>query len=212
MQSLLKNKKRGVLLLEVLVALALFFAIAAIIAQALAAGFASEKISRTRAIGIAALEEMFAQVRAAQEAHWDTIGGLKRGVPYSISQHNGAFIIATGSASIVVDGIPYALSFVLSDSNRALNATNTPLALVATSSSLVDKSSLIVDGAVSWASGGALSLRTVLTRWRNVVCGQTSWSGAATSAALCEATNVGLQNAKNIQAGNSLMLCNGCSP
>lgn len=210
MRAWYSDQQRGVLLVEVLIALALFLAISTIIAQALSAGFVSEKASRTRSLATATLEELLTQVRASSESHWDNIAGLARGVPYTVSSGGGAVIIATGSTAIIIDGTAYSRSFVVRDGYRDIGATTTALMLTATSSAQKDSGSLLIDGTVTWGSGERLELHSVLTRWRNIVCGQTSWSVAGSSTENCETPNIPLSGLRNIQTGDKLMLCSGC--
>lgn len=202
--------KGGVLLVEVLIALSLFLAVATIVAQALSVAFVSEKASRSRALATSVLEELLTEVRASSEEHWDNIAALSRGSPYSMNMSGGHFVAVAGTSSVIIDGIPYARSFALFDAQRAINTLATPLAVVATSSMRIDNGSLNVIGTVTWGAGDTLTLSTILTRWRNVVCGQTSWSTTGSSTVNCDTTNVSMGGRTNIQTGNKLMLCSGC--
>ncbi|HXK37674.1 MAG TPA: hypothetical protein VJ579_01245 [Candidatus Paceibacterota bacterium] len=210
MQTSLRQQQGGVLLIEVLIALALFLAISTIIAQALSVGFVSEKASRTRAGGTAMLEELLTLVRASSEEHWDNIGSLSRGVPYAISQVGGQLQVATGSATVTLDGVAYERSFTVRDATRAIGGTLTPLTLTATTSSRNDAGALVIDGTVTWGKGESLRLQTIITRWRNIVCGQTAWGVTGSSSAYCETATVPISGRSNIQVGDTLQLCTGC--
>lgn len=204
------QREKGVLLVEVLIALALFLAISTIIAQALSAGFVSEKASRSRSLAAATLEELLTQVRAASESHWDNIAGLQRGVPYSVNFQGGNLNIATGSAPIILDGTTYTRSFVVSDGYRTLSATTSALSVAAASSAQKDSGSLVIDGTVTWGNGETLGLHSVITRWRNIICGQTAWGTTGSSSAMCETLSIPLTGRNNIQTGDKLLLCSGC--
>jgi type II secretory pathway pseudopilin PulG len=206
-----QQRQKGVLLLEVLIALALFLAIATIIAQALSVGFASERAARTRSIATATLEELLTQVRASSEEHWDNVAGLPRGVAYSVTASSGVISIIPGAQQVNIDGVVYARSFTVLDVQRSFASTTAPLSFMGTSSvTQVDRGTVIVDGLVSWGSGDSLSLRSVLTRWRNIVCGQTSWSTTGSSTVDCTSPTISLGSVRNIQVGNTLQLCSGC--
>jgi Tfp pilus assembly protein PilV len=210
MQASRKQQQGGVLLVEVLVALALFLAISTIIAQALSVSFVSEKASRGRAVGAAVLEELLTQVRASSEEHWDNIAALSRGTPYTITSTAGLLLIATGTAAVTVDGTVYTRSFIVRDAGRQMGGTLTPLTFTATSSLRSDSGSLIIDGMVTWGKGDTLALQSVLTRWRNIVCGQTSWDMTGSTSLNCESATVPLGGRSNIQVGDKLQLCTGC--
>ena len=206
-----QQRQGGVLLLEVLIALALFLAIATIIAQALSVGFASERAARTRSIATAALEELLAQVRASSEEHWDNIAGLPRGVTYSISATSGVLNIMPGALPVDIDGVTYARSFTVEDAQRSFSSTTASLAFTSTSSvTHIDKGTVIINGLISWGNGESLSMQSVITRWRNIVCGQTSWNTTGSSTVDCTSPTVSLGGVKNIQVGNTLQLCSGC--
>lgn len=210
MRTFPMQREGGVLLVEVLIALALFLAISTIIAQALSVGFVSEKASRSRAIATAALEESLTRVRASSEEHWDNIASLPRNTPYHMSTIAGHFIAASGTGPVLIDGTTYTLSFMVRDVARVMGGTTTPLALVATSSTQLDPGSLLIDGVVNWGSGDSLTLQSVMTRWRNIVCGQTSWDTSGSSTQSCESASVSLGSKNNIQVGDQLLLCSGC--
>ncbi len=210
MQIMARQTQRGVLLIEVLLSLALFLAISTIIAQALSAGFVSEKTSRMRTVASSAIEEMLTRVRAASEESWGSIAQLQRNTPYAMTLTANHYVPSIGTSTVVIDGTSYALSFTVQDASRTIAATTTPLALTATSSSVIDSGSLLITANAMWGTGESLVVSTVLTRWRNIVCGQTGWSLVGSSTVGCETPNILLGTHKNIQVGDKLQLCTGC--
>lgn len=210
MHAFPKARQGGVLLIEVLIALALFLAISTIIAQALSVGFAGEKTSRSRTLAMTSLNELLTQVRASSEEHWDNIAALVKGAPYSINVIGGHLVVATGSSPVVIDGVTYQRSFSVQAASRTAEGASSQLAIATSAPGRTDQGSLVVDGQISWGTQDMLTLRTIITRWRNIVCGQTSWSATSTNPAACTTANIALPGKANIQAGDTLTLCSGC--
>jgi type II secretory pathway pseudopilin PulG len=199
------------LLLEVLIAIALFLAVSTIIAQALFAGFSGGRNAQVKTAMSGVAAGQIAMARALADEHWDNIGGLSRNTPYHITSSSSGFAIAPGIKEGVADGFPYAVSFQIADGVREVSSSTAALSLDQKLAPRSDSGTLLVTCVASSSGVEPITMTAALTRWRNVVCGQGGWIASSSNQAVpCETGNINLGAKSNIETGDQLKLCNGC--
>lgn len=207
------NKEKGSLLVEILIALALFAGISLIIGESLSTGFIAESDTHTREIARRIAEEEVARVRSSADISWGTLASLSEGVSYSMDQRG---VVASGTATSTTDGLSFGYGFTIKQAPRDISALSgdalLPNASSSASSTVVrDRGSLLVHVTVTAGTMSPIIVDTLLSRWRNVVCGQSDWSASATvSVRDCTSELAGASAKTNIQTGQTLQLCNGC--
>lgn len=207
-----KQLNKGSLLIEVLVSIALFMAISTIIAQAIFASFYGNKESKNKIILNSLLTEQLVKIRALSDEHWDNIGSLIRNTKYYIYETDVGFAVATGTFSSTKDDLPYSIYFEIEDSKRGQNASSSLMLSTTTNPTIPDPSSLIITSAGVIGNSPAVYIRSVITRWRNIICSQKDWSATNSSGVLpCETENIGYLQKNNVELGDTLKLCNGCN-
>lgn len=197
---------RGVLLIEMLVAIALFGAIGAIAAQALVVSFRGTELATEKAAIAQLLSETVRAARGASDESWDNLYGLTKGaVHYHPELQGGKWAIVPGDETLALGVASYTRYFTVD------NVSRDPVTREIEDSYTVahdDPSTQKLTVVVAASSTGALSTSAYLFRWRNVVCEQGSWlTSGATGVQSCPDTEYA--NAANITPGETLQLCSG---
>lgn len=204
-------KQKGSLLVEILIALALFAGVALIIGQSLSAGFVAESDTHTREAARRIAEGEVSRLRSASDTSWNSLSGLTEGVNYSI---NSSGVIASGTAVSVVDGLTFNYGFTVRRAPRDIGGQYGDTLLPTSNASgtvALDRGSLLARVTVTAGILSPIVIDTLLSRWRNVVCGQSDWSATTTlSVRDCASEVAGASAKTNIQTGPTLQLCNGC--
>lgn len=203
-------KQKGSLLVEILIALALFAGVALIIGQSLSTGFIAESDTHMREAARRIAEEEVSRLRSISDTSWSSLAGLPEGINYSI---NSSGVIASGTAVSIVDGLTFNYGFTVRRAPRDISGQygDTLLPTSNASGTALDRGSLLARVTVTAGLLSPIVVDTLLSRWRNVVCGQSDWSATATvSVRDCASEVAGASAKTNIQTGPTLQLCNGC--
>ena len=202
-----KSGNRGALLIEILVAVTVFAAIAAIGAQAVVVSLRSNASAEQKGAGAQLLSELLQGVRASTEENWQNLYGLVKGTTHYYPQiQAGKWVIAAGDETITLGTTAYTRYFTISNVSRDLSTRDIETTYA---SAHDDPATQQVSAFVAASSTPTLSVTEYFFRWRNKTCNQTSWSGGLGSGVKnCpDSTYV---SATNITVGAAdLQLCSG---
>jgi type II secretory pathway pseudopilin PulG len=204
------NRQNGQLLVEILIALALFAAISLIIGQSLASGLLAEREGHEKDLARSIASADIERVRAKADNEWSMLVPFVDTGSTTIAS-DGA--IYSGASTTIADGITFTKTFTITSLARDISATSGDMLLVgvATSSNIVnDRGSLLVRSYVSWGQKPGVVIDTIISRWRNIVCGQNDWSATSTSLRDCEVERAGIASTSHMEVGKELKLCLGC--
>lgn len=201
-----RTEEKGALLIEILVAVTVFAAIAAIGAQAMIVSLKSNQLAAEKGAGAQLLAEMVRGVRSASDESWQNMYGLtKDSAHYYPVVQGGKWVILSGDEVITSGTSIFSRYFTVSNVSRdpTTHAIETTY-----NAGRDDPATQRVTAIVTASTTGSLSASVYLSRWRNQVCDQTSWSSSGSSGvkACPDTTYV---NTTNITAGNDLQLCSG---
>ncbi|GEM_PF-1962257 len=213
--------RRGQLLLELLVTISVVAIIAAIVAQVVYTSLKSNQSASEKNVALGLAEETFDSVRSASTENWLNLYNLSHGTgttTYYPLQSSGKWTINnTGTQSTAINNDTYTSSFYVQNVCRSTSSKSisgitdsggAATSTCATSGGTADPSTQSVTASVTWSTGGPITYSDYITRWRNIVCVQSSWAGSATSSvATCPTTN--FSSTSNITVGGNLQLCAG---
>ena len=156
-----------------------------------------EQVCRRKDGSELAIETLEA-VRGASDEKWQNLYDLTKGSAnhHYPSQSSGKWVISNnGDETVAVNSIPYARYFVVDNVSR--DQTPTSRAIENTYNSANDDPStqkVTVTVTTNWATSTAVTFSQYLSRWRNKVTVQTSWTGG------------GGESSTNITTGSSLQV------
>lgn len=204
----MKNRKgeKGALLIEILVAVTIFAAIAAIGAQALIVSLRSNEVAAEKGASTQLLAEMIRGVRSASDESWQNLYGLTKDTGhYYPTLQEGKWVLTAGDETIQLGTANYSRYFLASDVSRD---PTTRAIEPSYNADHDDPATQKIAAYVSASSTGQLSASVYLFRWRNQVCDQSDWSsGASSGVKTCSDTTY--VNTTNITATDDLQLCSG---
>jgi Tfp pilus assembly protein PilV len=221
MQTRNKNRilsdESGVVLLEVLVAILVAAVVVGLGAQLVYLSLRGNQSSIDQNVTNGLLEETFSGIRNSVAESWNDLYGVTKGsTAYHAEVSGTKWIIASGVQSVVLNDISYNRSFTVQNVCR----DNTTKLIVGTtdsggssttctgiSGSSHDPSTQKITAEIASANADTLSAIEYITRWPNVLCSQTSWSGTGSGPSTCPVTTYETQT--NITTGTSLELCSG---
>ena len=162
-------------------------------------------------------QEVYEAVISVATAKWQNVFNLLHdGTVYHPTISSGSWILTSGTENVTIDGIVYTRSFTVQHVCRVASAPRSITGITDTSGSATtcagsggtfDPSTEQVSTTVSWPNGTTLTGADYITRWRNKVCNQTTWSSTGSGPATCPST---LYDTKtNITTGSNLQLCLG---
>lgn len=183
---------RGELLLEALIIIGVIAIVGAISSQVIIVSLDANRRSADRATVEGLIEEEFGAVEAAAFEKWQNLYDLnKLSAHYYAIKQSGAWTITGGDEALSVNGIDYSRYFTVSDVCR----DNTTRAIITTAGvppctagNSDDPSTQQVTVSVGSAALATTTRSTYLSRWRNQICAQTSWSGTGSGTTTCPAT------------------------
>ncbi len=206
-----RSNSRGSLLIEVLISIGLFLAISTIIAQAIFASFYGSRESTGRAAMNNIIGNQITYIRSLSDDSWSNIGSLERDVPYYVEKNESGLIISTGTYSGFIEGQKYTLNFSVKDALRDLDSSTTRLQLLSSSSTKKDTATLLITSTGKIERQDPVIVETYITRWRNIICAQESWTSTTSDGAvLCEASSVPVPVKRGVALGDQIKLCSGC--
>ncbi len=189
MKNFKESKESGQLLIELLLAIAAAAVIIMLGSQLLMVSLRSGKSSSERDAAVGLAKETFEAVRAAAGEKWQNLYNLTKGsAAYYPQKPAGKWAIVSGTENVTVGEIVFGRSFTVQNvcrDNSSRNITGiTDSAGAATacvaSGGSNDPSTQRVTTAVSWGED-SISWSEYVTRWRNLTCVQTDWSGGTGS-------------------------------
>ncbi|MBI5133964.1 MAG: hypothetical protein HZA81_01065 [Candidatus Taylorbacteria bacterium] len=200
------SREKGSLLIEILVAVAVFAAVAAMGAQSTLVGLRSSEIAGEKTAASNLLSEMSSAIQGAVEERWANLYDLaKDGTKYHVALSGNRWVIAAGEEALAVGGITYGRYFTVSNVSRDSSTRDIELAYEPLRD---DPSTQKVDIVVAASSTEPLVASQYFFRWRNKVCNQTAWtSGGSAGVKDCPDTTYASQT--NLTTGASLELDGG---
>jgi len=181
----------GALLLELLVVIGVFAILVPLVAQIITTSLSVNKVSIENTAALGLIDEVIAATESMAFTHWQDISNLATTSKRYPIKTNGIWSsTSTETGEILnVNGINYTRYFTVSDvcrdvSNNIINDSNFP-PCIGGSSNDPSVQRIIIN--VIW-NGRLISKNTYVTRWRNQICHQTSWTGSGTGPATCPTT------------------------
>jgi type II secretory pathway pseudopilin PulG len=187
-----KYYKSGSLLLEILIVIGVVAIIIPIIAQIVITSLNSNKWTNENKTAASLADEAIRAIENVSFEKWQNIYSKMKGSAnhYYITKNGGAWSTAIGDENLTVNNLNYVRYFtvfnVCRDDVTKIIITNAGVPPCTTGNS-DDPSTQKITVTVTWANG-TLNKDYYLTRWRNQVCHQTSWSGAGAGPVSCPST------------------------
>ncbi|MFZ4631690.1 MAG: type II secretion system protein [Patescibacteria group bacterium] len=182
---------KGALLLELLVVIGVFAILVPLVAQIIIASLSVNKVSVENTAALALMDEVITATDSISFTHWHDIYNLTKNISnhYYPVKAAGAWSLASGDEIINVNGINYTRYFTVSNvcrdaSNNIINDNNFP-PCVGGNGDDPSVQRIIIN--VSW-NNRSISKNTYVTRWRNQVCYQTSWTEIGAGPLTCPTT------------------------
>lgn len=200
------SSEKGSLLIEILVAVAIFGVMAALSAQAIVTSLASNAAAGAQGQQSQLLSEMLQGVRSASDESWGNIYAIPTdGTHNHVSLTGGKWVISSGDDTIVIAPRTFTRYFTMSAVSRdpVTRAIESPY-----NAAHDDPSTRLVQAYVTSSSTMTFSVQEYIFRWRNQVCNQSSWSSSGVSGTTtCSSGQY--NSSSNITPGTSLQLCSG---
>jgi len=200
--------QQGQLLLEMLLLIGVIVMVGGLVSQITYASLTANKSSSLTSVAEGLADEEFAGVTAATYAKWHDLYNLTKSSSshYNVSQVAGAWQINSGDETLSLNGTMFTRYFYISnvcrdDATKAIVATSGVPPCTAGNSD--DPSTQKVTVYVTW-NGGSVSKSEYLTRWRNLLCQQSSWSATSSATSTCSGTDYG--SGSNVEASSSIIL------
>lgn len=176
-------RKRGALLLELLIAISILAVVLSVGTQAVYVSMQSGKTSAESDVAIGLANEALEAVRGTAEEKWQNIYDLtgKGTTHYKTVQSAGKWTLVAGDEAIQLNTANYTRYIVVSNVSRDLSTRAIEISYNAAHD---DPSTQQVVVTVSWqGTGSPVVVSDYFIRWRNKVCPQTSWTSSGSSGA-----------------------------
>ncbi|MEI7498449.1 MAG: hypothetical protein WCK11_04155 [Candidatus Falkowbacteria bacterium] len=208
---ILLSRPSGQLLLEVLLVVGIAAAVSGMIGTMTYSGLQSGK-TMTEASTARWLANKFSDgLSAVAYSRWQNISSVTKGSssPLHLDEIDGVWQLAMGTATTTINNIEYAGSIIVEDVCRD-DATNKQIVVQSGvppcgAEQHLDPSTEKVTIEVAWLNGSQRVVK-YLTRWRNKVCEQTSWTATSSATSTCPVSTFDTTN--SLEASSSLMLIN----
>jgi type II secretory pathway pseudopilin PulG len=200
------SSKKGSLLIEVLVAVAIFGVIAAISAQTIVVSLASNSVAGAHGQQAELISEMLQGIHAASDESWESLYSVPTDAShYHASISNGKWVIASGDDQITLTPRNFIRYFTVENVSRdpATHAIETSY-----TSDHDDPSTRLVRAYVNASTTNQAVVSEYFFRWRNQVCNQTAWNSSGSSGTTTCPSSA-YSDSSNITPGTSLELCSG---
>ena len=167
---------RGILLIEVLLAVAFLAALVAVGTQVAVVSMQSTTASEYKDVAQRLGREMLEGARLASESDWYQVYHASRSAPLVATTSARAWVVRSGPETLTVGTHIYTRSFTVASTSRdqvtrAIQDVYDP--------AYDDPSTLRLTATVQVREGGAVTLTEYITRWHNVICDQTEWATGA---------------------------------
>lgn len=185
---------RGVMLLELLIAIAAAAIVFSLGAQLAYVSARSSKIAADTTVALGLLSETHEAIRAASSEKWQNVFNLTKNAAYHSEVSSGKWILVSGIATTTVNGLDYGRSFTVQNVCRTqtnqilgditgISDTNGTLTTCTTSGGVYDPSTQKVTVAVSWIGSDGIATSEYVSRWHNKICNQSLWQTSGSSGA-----------------------------
>ncbi len=166
--------KRGMLLIEILLAISFMAALVAVGTQVSLVSLSSTTASEEKDVAHRLAREMLEGARLASMSDWYSLAYADRVVSqYVTITASSSWAITTGNETVTVGSHVYTRSLQIASTSRDFMTRNLEDAYNAAHD---DPSTLKVTATVSSDRGGSVTLVEYMTRWHNVTCAQTEWN------------------------------------
>ena len=171
----INTKKKGSLLLELLISMSLLGIIIFAGADAVYLSMKSSQASRERDVGTTLANESLEAVRAVSEEKWQNIYSLNKinEQHYHVTQSEGKWIIVSDNEIVNFNGKNYTRYVTISNVSRSPDSRNIEDIYI---SSNDDPSTQKVSVTVISPEGYNTTISGYFFRWKNMICNQTSWA------------------------------------
>lgn len=182
-------KKNGSLLLELLIVIGVMAIVIPLVAQIVVSSLNMNKWTVDNKVALDLVSEELKAIDGVSFEKWQNIYSKQKisTAHYYTVKNAGAWSLSLGDESLLINNVNYTRYFTISDVCRddttklIITATGTPPCTAGNSD---DPSTQKVTVTVSW-TGGTISKDYYLTRWRNKICHQTTWSGTGSGPVSC---------------------------
>jgi len=175
---------RGQSLIEVLVGLGIAAIVIAGASIAISFMLQSNTANQKTQSASSLVQQLSDKIKVIGGANWNDIYNLPTkgsSTQYYVNASGTALTIATGTQSVSVGGVNYALFFSIENVCRSDDSSSTITGTApCVSGSSDDPSTQKITSYAQWQAGGKTTQVTIfnyLTRWKNKVFKQTDWSG-----------------------------------
>ncbi|PIR06364.1 hypothetical protein COY65_00380 [Candidatus Jorgensenbacteria bacterium CG_4_10_14_0_8_um_filter_39_13] len=177
---------RGQSLIEVLVGLGIAAIVIAGASIAISFMLQSNTANQKTQSASSLVQQLSDKIKVIGGANWNDIYNLPTkgsSTQYYVNASGTALTIATGTQSVSVGGVNYALFFSIENVCRSDDSSSTITGTApCVSGSSDDPSTQKITSYAQWQAGGKTTQVTIfnyLTRWKNKVFKQTDWSGGS---------------------------------
>ena len=191
------GSQRGQSMLEILIVIALVVTLATLGAELIVTSLRSNKITSERDVGLRTAEEMFEGISAAATEDFENVYNLTKGT----TQHrvvqvemSGKWVIQVGTQDVSLNGITYTRYFTVQNICRhattrdIIGITESDGGATTCTTGEHDPSTQRITAFVEWSSGETLTSYEYISRWRNQLCKQTTWSTVGSGPDACPTT------------------------
>ena len=210
------HSSRGIMLLELLIAIAAAAIVFSLGAQLTYVSARSSKIAADTTVALGLVSETHEAIRAAASEKWQNVFNLAKNSSHHAEVVSGKWVLLSGAATTTVNGLDYGRSFIVQNVCRAqtsqilgditgITDTNGTLTTCTTSGGVYDPSSQKVTVTVSWIGSDGIAMSEYILRWQNKICRQTAWSGSGSGAKNCPDTTYDSKDSQ-VTAGDALYL------
>ena len=201
----MKRKENGQLLLEVLLTVAAVSVLSILGAELIFSGNRSNQIAGDKDIALGLADQTLNAVQASAVGDWTSIYNLGKGSGnlYHPAQSSGKWSIVSGNDTTLINGISYTSSFYIQNVNRDINGN------IVLTGGVEDPSTQKIVVTISWPNGDPVIENSYITRWRNIVCNQSDWSGGVGTTGTCPNPGNKYESATGLIIGNTIELAPG---
>ena len=209
--------ENGSILAEALIVIAVLAVIGAIASETVYVSLESTVNSEGRSRAVNLQREMIETAEAVAEEKWQNVYGLlKDGGSYHTEKSGGAWNIVSGSENVLIVEETFTRFFTVA--NICRNAATKAITGATDSSGagitcnisggIFDPSTQKISATISWGESYSLSNAYYITRWRNKVCAQTSWSESR-QGGVKTCPDTAYETSSNVSTGDSIQICSG---